>query len=649
MVRKFFIVYLTMLALISTSLSAYSQGYQIKFKIDGLENSELYLGHYFASNKNTIVDDTVQFNAKGIGISEDDEPLPGGMYFIYFDGKLFNIIIDDEQHFTIESDTTNFTENIKIKGSEQNKVFYEYQQFLTKQGEKAKEIRERYDAAKSEKEKKEIREEFKTLDKEVKQRIDQIIGQYPKSFLAAYLKATKDVEMPGKKPDTDDENWGYNYYKRHYFDNFEITDTRLLRTPVYENKIQKYIEFLAPIADSIKPEVDRLIEMSRIDDDLFRFMLITIHNHYASSQIMGMDEMFVYIAEKYYIPEAHWSSPEYINKLKEQVRLKKQNLLGLKAKPLKMQRLPNNKEFINDLKVEWQDIKEQGMEVLNNESLTQQQKNYQYSVLFNQFSSMIADSASLYELDADYTIVWFWEPSCSHCRKATPKLNKLFQKIEKYDIQVYAVFLQAFVQDWKDFSKHINDWFDFIVKNDLLHWINVWDVYQQNDFRTGYGIQSSPVLYLLNDKKEIIAKGVGYKQAVEIIFDKMIIEDRKELSESEMADKIKDFDETLGNYSWTKYLKTAVDKFVKDDKKGKSIKYLNKRIEDAEKDMKNRFDDIVKKNSGKDLIAQLKKAIDEYNTEAELNYIKSMLLDQLDDKTKEKIKKHIEDRIKYRI
>ena len=60
--------------------------------------------------------------------------------------------------------------------------------------------------------------------------------------------------------------------------------------------------------------VDYLLEGSKKNDELYRYMLITLFNHFAESKFMGMDVVYFHIAENYYIPDATWSSPEFISK-----------------------------------------------------------------------------------------------------------------------------------------------------------------------------------------------------------------------------------------------------------------------------------------------------------------------------------------------
>ena len=44
--------------------------------------------------------------------------------------KYFDFVMDAEQHFTIETDTSNYVKNMKVKGSAENKFFFDYQNFM---------------------------------------------------------------------------------------------------------------------------------------------------------------------------------------------------------------------------------------------------------------------------------------------------------------------------------------------------------------------------------------------------------------------------------------------------------------------------------------------------------------------------------------
>jgi len=109
---------------------------------------------------------------------------------------------------------------------------------------------------------------------------------------------------------------------------------------------------------------------------------------------------------------------------------------------------------------------------------------------------------SLYDIEKDFTILYFWEPNCGHCKEATPKLKTFYDKQRDYTIEIFAVC----TTDEKDlWSKYIED--------NKLTWINGWDPERLTHYDFYYNVQSTPIVYILDRNKKIIAK----KLAVEDI------------------------------------------------------------------------------------------------------------------------------------
>jgi hypothetical protein len=90
------------------------------------------------------------------------------------------------------------------------------------------------------------------------------------------------------------------------------------------------------------------------------------------------------------------------------------------------------------------------------------------------------------------------------------------------NIKVFAVNIN------KDMEK---DWKEFIEKEQLHDWINVQPstvVYgnyskEEVDFQTLYNVFQTPVLYLLDVEKTIIAKKIGFEKYVDIIENQKLI------------------------------------------------------------------------------------------------------------------------------
>ena len=91
-------------------------------------------------------------------------------------------------------------------------------------------------------------------------------------------------------------------------------------------------------------------------------------------------------------------------------------------------------------------------------------------------------------------------------------------------VKVWAVYMNRSVDKLVDLHRHINKWFDFVNEKQLFAngWINCWNPFDQ--YRDNFDVNSTPTFYLLDEKKEIIAKRIGHEQVYEII---NMIEDEK--------------------------------------------------------------------------------------------------------------------------
>ncbi len=502
------------IALIFISISNFAQAYKIDVNIKNLPNKEVILGHHFASQ--LIPDDTITLNAKGYGVFKGKETLPGGMYFLFLPNKsFFDFLIDKDQTFSIIADTADYDNTVRFKGCEENSRFQEYKKYLDNAGKKRKELLAEREKAKGDKKKlAETDAQLKKIAEESEEYYQKFLTEHPDDFFAKFLKATRQVEVPKTITDRKQQ---YYWFRHHYFDNFDVSDPRLLRTPIYENTIDTYLDkVLMQHPDTLIPEVDMLIEKSRTNDELFRYMLVHLFNKYASSQIMTSENVYVHIAEKYYTKEASWSDPEFIADLKKKVKNRKKCLIGVTAQDIVFNEVPSDTIGINKLLADIPKLKADGLKIEKSEADSIIKYNLKVELLKEYFDKF-SQSGSLNRTHSKYTILWFWTPDCSHCRKETPLFHDLYteKKLNKKNVRVITIFLQKDITDWKRFSEVTKDWLEFLKKHNLENWTNAWNPF--DPFRINYDIHSSPVLYLLDENKKIIAKRIGYEQAIEMI------------------------------------------------------------------------------------------------------------------------------------
>jgi thiol-disulfide isomerase/thioredoxin len=486
---------LLILSLFVLQTSFGENGYEIKVKINGIKDTTVILGHHFASIMNA--DDTIRVDKNGSGIFKGKKPLPQGMYIVFLPTKTyFDIIIGENQKFSVENDTTDLFKKIKFTGSKENQIFYDYQYLLSSKREEMKKLQEQKKLATTDAEKKKITDQMKDIDSEVKKYKEKTIADNSSTFISKFIKGTQDIEVPEPPKDDKgritDSTFQYRYYREHYFDNFDISDPRMLRTPLYEEKIITYLDKVVPQdPDSINPEIDKLIAKSRTNPELFRYMLVTLFNHYGQSQIMGFDAIALYIADKYYIKEATWSDSTYINKLKDQVSKKLPLVIGKVAPDIKLVFVPS------------EHFKEAA------DSLPMKKNPY------------VGDFFMLSDIKTNFTILYFWEADCGHCKKATPLMYDVFNKLKDKSVAVISINL-LFGEEGKV------KWIDFVNEHKLYDWINAWNPYDYK-FKEQYDVTSTPTIYILDKDKKIIAKRIGPEQCEEIINHYIAVDKRKQI------------------------------------------------------------------------------------------------------------------------
>jgi thiol-disulfide isomerase/thioredoxin len=197
-------------------------------------------------------------------------------------------------------------------------------------------------------------------------------------------------------------------------------------------------------------------------DETFQYVVRYLLNHYQKSNIMGMDEVFVHMAEKYYLSgKADWVDSTTLAKMRDRVSKIKPNIIGKKAPELK---------------------------VINTSG----------------------EHTSLHDVESKYTLVYFWEPTCSHCKKLTPKIYDLYQDYSRDQLEVFAVYTQTDRQEW---LKYLN--------NKGLDWINTYDPKYLSNFRQKYDVYSTPTVYLLDKDKTIVAKRLGFESLKKMLEQKI--------------------------------------------------------------------------------------------------------------------------------
>jgi len=361
---------------------------------------------------------------------------------------------------------------MQIKGSKQNEAFYQFHNYMAEQSKINMPLQKEMQKYKDKPKKADkIREQLIANEKVVKEHWKELAKEWKGTLFGAVIKSMIEPEMPEiivpeniTNKDSAKQMMQYMWHKDHYFDNIDFQDDRLIRTPFFSPKIDRFMtQVVVQHPDSIIKEGEKIIEAARGTDENFGFLVRYMFGYKDKSKLMGMDKVFVEISEKYYLSgDATWADSAFIEKIRERVIKEKPNLIGNQAP--KLEKLETyEKQFIN-----------------------------------------------LYEIKSDYTVVVFWEPNCGHCKKTIPKLYKSFKQMKKDDlnVQVLAIYTQLEREPWEK----------FIEEKEIFDWINAYDKYYFTNFRNNYDIYSTPTIYLLDKNKKIIGKRLAVDQIEKMVY-----------------------------------------------------------------------------------------------------------------------------------
>ncbi len=452
-----------LISLSTTILPAQKAGYNIKIGLENYPDSVLYLASYYG-NSNQLVD--TAFLDKGMFTFTDKKPLGGGIYIVITkERNYFELLIDKEQNFSLTTKHLDFINSMKIKNSVEGLDFYDYLKFMNSRGETKAKLGEEYKTA-DDARKKEIEAEEKKINQEVEDFKNVYTAKNPSTLLTLIINASKEpeppTELPLKDDGTPDSTYIYKYYKKHFFDGFAFSDDRLLRSPVYAPKIKKYYtQVLLQVPDTLIKEADSIIAASKPNKETYKYCIWYFTYQSETSEIMGIDAVFVHLVNKYYkTGEAYWVNEKVLANITKRANTLEPLLIGKTAPNMIMIDTNNN--------------------------------------LF-----------SMNNISSKYTIVLFWDPDCGHCKAEIPLVRDWVDGDGKvYGVKVFSVCADTNLTTWKK----------FLVANKIQPWHNVNGTRSATkNYHDLYDIISTPTIYLLDENKKIMAKRISHKQVEEII------------------------------------------------------------------------------------------------------------------------------------
>ena len=212
----------------------------------------------------------------------------------------------------------------------------------------------------------------------------------------------------------------------HFWDGIEAFDGPTDENPILASQLDFYFDrMVAPLPDSIRLEIDCLVERASFNTDLRDFILWQLLQKYSHPEYMSQDQVFVYLYDQYF----------------SQLKIKDLNETNLPLIHEKAERLRR-------------------------------------LALFN-IAPSIDGFLDLQSIESDYTILFFYDHDCDLCHQERNDLDSI--SAVHPEIVVLAIDMNT------------DD-----VRVDTLYDL--------------YDIETTPLVYVLDDEKRIIAKKIRAKQ-----------------------------------------------------------------------------------------------------------------------------------------
>ena len=446
---------------------------QIRFQSPEYANKMYYLASHYGKYQTLL--DSVKGTNDGKLLFKKDQKYVEGIYMLVTPDKKIELefMMDSDQKFSIQ--VTNPTEKtLSIQGSSLNQDFNGFNSFFKIKMEGIKALEKNLADKKTKQDSALVIQDLKKIQSEINTYKNNYIQSNPSNTLALLFRMSQPIDNFLNKPAEEKlatKNDSIAYLKKHFFDGINFKDNRLLRNPFIENRITTYFNTFVPVTpEAVTAEIVQILNQTdQPNGEVFKYLSLYFVDLYSEPKIMGMDRVFINIYNTYFKnKEYSWLQLKQKEFFKFKVASIKDNLVGDKGRNLFM--------------------------------LNQDQKRI-----------------DLYDIKAKYTVIAFWDPTCGHCATEIPKMHQLYEtEWKQKGVVVFAI---------NNNTNEMVKWKEFIEKEKLSDWTNVYPTpvvtgnytKEDVDFQTLYNVRQTPVIYLLDQDKKIIAKKVGAENYTKII------------------------------------------------------------------------------------------------------------------------------------
>ena len=272
---------------------------------------------------------------------------------------------------------------------------------------------------------------------------------------AAVTNKNRTLVMPTPPPMLPDSISRTNYMVAHYWDNFDFNDTTLIHEPDIKDRAVLSFLYGAQLVDKEKAVAAIISVFKKAEAEttgrMYSYFVEKIGEFlYEPNSVVRNEEIYIPVTE--YIINSNKSDLAERERAKYMLALMMKNRIG---------------EIASD---------------------------FEYILASGQ-------SASMHELKAPYTLLYFYDPDCSGCANSIEFVKSsgtaIKRAIQSNKLKVLAFYPDNDIEQWRNHLEEMP-----------AGWITGYDRERTVKSESMYDLKGTPAIYLLDENKRVIMKGV---------------------------------------------------------------------------------------------------------------------------------------------
>ncbi len=443
------------------------QGCEILVRFSNYSYDTLWFGRTFG--KRAVPEFYGLKNKEGFFELKSPGPLEPGMYAIIHKRsprasyQFFQCwLAEGQREFTLTTSLTKPYAFAKIKGSPENETFYSYLQQFEIQNKRLDSLINDWCYRQDEVS---FRQRVKA-EEEMRKFQDDFSKKNAGTLTAALVEQTSLPLPPAlkRKPADwkEEARSRWLWQREHYFDKMDICKPDFMRYIQWLNATDFYLFNLPPPdPDTLKVLIEEVFDRLAGCPEALQYYQKYLITSLAHMSQFRRDEVFVYLVHNYIrTGKVAWGEPRDMERLIADADRMQPLFIGEQAPDIRLTDPQNN-------------------------------------------------PVHLYGIEAPCTILVFWLPDCSHCKRELPRLKEIYNKYKPRGLKIMSVCGKMLDE--------VSACWEFNKSRQLPEdWYAVADPQRRSGMASLYNIRSYPRIFVLDADKKIAYKRLGEASEIEL-------------------------------------------------------------------------------------------------------------------------------------